>query len=232
MKLLLSEPFSQEIIAWRTIYIHSSRSFCRFSSTHSSPFSCTSSVIRVHSIFNSFSEPGMSRVPNSVYTFFRLRVFMTPLMGNRPPGFPDQPGCFPGKWRFVSQGSRIIRDEISCLICFSQDQRNWKHQPAVYWTSTETAWLLCYFMVGIPSLLNLGQIHLKMWKEEFIIEAWNGAVVRLGRAAGVSVSLHACIYLWQPAAPWAKSTGGAAVSDITFRSRNSLTVGIRWSCGR
>jgi len=50
-------------------------------------------------------------------------------MGNRPPGFPDPPGCFSGKWRFVSQGSRIIRNEISCLICFSQDQRNFKDKP-------------------------------------------------------------------------------------------------------
>jgi hypothetical protein len=32
---------------------------------------------------------------------------------------------FSGKWRFVSQGFEIIKDEISCLIRFSQDLRNW-----------------------------------------------------------------------------------------------------------
>ena len=59
---------------------------------------------------------------------------MTPLMQNRPPCFPDQPGCFSGKGRFVSQGVEIIKDEISCLIRVSQDLRNWmraviKRQP-------------------------------------------------------------------------------------------------------
>jgi nitroreductase len=51
---------------------------------------------------------------------------MTPLLPNRSPVFLDQPGCFfSGKWRFVSQGFEIIKDEISCLIRFSQDLRNW-----------------------------------------------------------------------------------------------------------
>jgi hypothetical protein len=37
------------------------------------------------------------------------------------PVFPDQPGCFSEKWRFVSQGVEIIKDKISCLIRCSQD---------------------------------------------------------------------------------------------------------------
>jgi hypothetical protein len=45
------------------------------------------------------------------------------------PRFPDQPGCFSGKWRFISQGVEIIKDEISCLIRFSQDLQNWMDLP-------------------------------------------------------------------------------------------------------
>lgn len=52
---------------------------------------------------------------------------MTPLMLNRQPLFSGSTGMFTVKWRFVSQGFEIIKDEISCLIRFSQDLPNRMH---------------------------------------------------------------------------------------------------------
>jgi len=41
------------------------------------------------------------------------------------PRFSESTGVFFRKKRVVSQGVDIIKDEISCLIRFSQDLQNW-----------------------------------------------------------------------------------------------------------
>ena len=46
---------------------------------------------------------------------------MTPLMQKPFPRFSESTGVFFRKKRVVSQGVDIIKDEISCLIRFSQD---------------------------------------------------------------------------------------------------------------
>jgi len=60
---------------------------------------------------------------------------MTPLMQNRPSVFRINRSGFPEKKPTVSPVFEIFKDEISCLIRFSQDLRNWMHLDcyAVLW---------------------------------------------------------------------------------------------------